>query len=97
MEPFALKRKMDWVGLKVESTVQLRNGLGDIPKGAIFEVHSSRHKANLWSVQCPTCGVRFSIYGVDTAELIPRFDLTIIDDLNKIRRRLGVEELKGAP
>lgn len=97
MDPFPLKRKKDWTGLKVESRTALQNGLGRLPAGAIFVVRASHHKTNLESVRCPHCGVQFFIRGVDTSELIPRFDLTDIEEMNKVRRVLNVDEYKEAP
>ena len=66
------KLKRDWVGLKVRTLRELRNGQHWIPTGTIFTVESGHRKAFLVSEPCPACGVRVYItqVGWDAIEVV---------------------------
>ena len=86
MKPIRLRKKGDLVGIKVETSVRLHNGFMEIPKGTICTVTDSFKGYSLTSAPCPTCGVRVSIGNVPRHELRPRFDLTDLEEANRVRK-----------
>jgi len=66
--------KRDWVGRKVKTLRELRNGNTLVPAGTVMEV--SRNHSGLWLMTdgCSHCGVRVFITKVPMSdvELMPR-------------------------
>ena len=53
------KLSMYWVGCFVVSKEAVSNGLGEMPKGTIYEITSSTTKRSLSSLECSCCGFKF--------------------------------------
>ena len=66
----SLKRKKDWVGLRVQSVVELKNGWFRFPIGTFFEVNDSYGGLRLEAMPCEKCGVRMFINKVPEADVI---------------------------
>jgi len=53
--------KRDWIGRKVRTLVELKNGYVRIPAGTVMTVTYSRAGLSLESDPCEHCGVRASV------------------------------------
>lgn len=72
------KRKMDWKGLKVISTVFLKNGTMSLPVGTEYLVSCSYGGLELESLGCEHCGLKQCITKVS------ELHVEIVDcDLNR--------------
>jgi len=55
------KRRMDWIGKRVRTLRDLRNGVMSIRKGTVCTVRHAHRGAELESRPCPCCGVTIHI------------------------------------
>jgi len=55
------KKASEWVGRKVASVCELKNGHCILPAGTIFRVVRKYGTLELISQRCPTCGIRMRI------------------------------------
>ena len=79
-------RKMDWKGLKVRSTKELRNSNGTMPVGTEYIVQETRNGLYLRSYTCEHCGGQQWINGV----MATRVEI-LDNDLNKEILRFNEE------
>lgn len=71
------KRRMDWKGLKVVSTIGLQNGWAILPAGTEYIVTGWSKGLELASIKCSKCGGQQRITGVS------EHDVEIVEaDLN---------------
>lgn len=70
----APRLKRDWVGRKVRTRRELRNGMGVIPAGTVAIVTYNRSGLSLSTDPCGSCGVRVLINRVPEhdVELLPK-------------------------
>lgn len=66
--------KRDWVGRKVRTRRELRNGMGIIPAGTVVTVTSNHSGLSLSTDSCGSCGVRVLISKVPErdVDLLPK-------------------------
>jgi hypothetical protein len=64
------KLKRDWIGRKVRTTVELRNGWGVIPRDTVMTVQGNRSGLELIAEPCEHCGVRLSITRVSEYDVL---------------------------
>jgi hypothetical protein len=69
----ALRLKGDWVGRRVRTRIELRNGNVRIPAGTVMTVEGNRSGLRLETSPCPHCGVSVYIRSVweGDVELLP--------------------------
>ena len=59
-----------WQGKRVRSRRELRNGLGVMPAGTVFEVDHTRPKRlGLLALPCGGCGLRYHVSAVPPADV----------------------------
>lgn len=70
------KLKRDWVGRRVQTLIELRNGWGVIPAGTVLMVDRNHAGLALISDPCDHCGLAVSIRRVpeSAVELLPEED-----------------------
>jgi hypothetical protein len=70
--------KRDWIGRKVRTRREIRNGLGSVPAGTVMNVTDNRAGLALETKKCDCCGVRFYVRRVAEADvdLLPEGDPT---------------------
>lgn len=71
--PPGSRKVTDWVGKRVRTRYELRNGLMVIPKGTVCEVTYARSGLSLKTEACGCCGVAVYIKRVPASdvELVP--------------------------
>lgn len=93
MNPFPLKRNIDWTGLVVEIREPMKNGYVSIPAGALMQCGYSRTGLSLHGRPCPCCNIAPMVGGIDRSAVRVRFDLTSLAELNKARKQHGMEPI----
>ena len=64
-----MKKATDWLGRKVKTRVDMRNGYSDIPTGTVLTVTYVRSGLTLQSDACKCCGVSLYIRGVEARDV----------------------------
>lgn len=63
------KKVTDWVGKRVRSTREIRNGNGSMPTGTFYKVTYARSGLTLESEKCACCGASQYVRKVDPRDV----------------------------